>query len=236
VASIVRPTLLATTRQQWAGGDHIPPVKTGVVVAANHISHADPLTFAHFLWDNGRATRFLAKESLFRIPVIGKIIARCGQIPVYRHTGDAAVAYRDAVQAVRDGECIVIYPEGTITRDPELWPMVGKTGAARVALETGCDVIPTAQWGAHELLPPYQKRFRLFPRKVINIRAGAPVDLDDLRGIPVTTAVMREATDRIMAAIVAELEIIRRESAPEKRFEMRPRNGTETAPDEQGDR
>nr|WP_246221291.1 lysophospholipid acyltransferase family protein [Phytoactinopolyspora mesophila] len=222
VAGIVKPTLLAITRQRWSGGEHIPPVGTGVVIAANHISHADPLTFAHFLWDNGRATRFLAKESLFRIPVAGKIIARCGQIPVYRRTGDAAVAYRDAVQAVKTGECIVIYPEGTITRDPQMWPMGGKTGAARVALETGCDVIPVAQWGAHEMLPPYKKRVRLFPRKVINIRAGAPVDLADLRGVPVTTAVMREATDRIMAAVVAELEIVRGETAPEKRFEMQP--------------
>ena len=71
------------------------------------------------------------------------------------------------VAAVRDGECVVVYPEGTLTRDPDLWPMTGKSGAARIALETGCPVIPVGQWGAHELLPPYSKKPDLFPRKQI---------------------------------------------------------------------
>ena len=53
---------------------------------------------------------------------------------------------------MRDGECVVVYPEGTLTRDPDLWPMTGKSGAARIALETGCPVIPVGQWGAQELL------------------------------------------------------------------------------------
>ena len=61
---------------------------------------------------------------------------------------------------MRDGECVVVYPEGTLTRDPDLWPMTGKSGAARIALETGCPVIPVGQWGAQELLPPYAKQAR----------------------------------------------------------------------------
>jgi 1-acyl-sn-glycerol-3-phosphate acyltransferase len=221
VAKIVRPFLMVITRRRWSGGDRLPPVGTGVVVVANHISHLDPLTLAHFLWDHGRATRYLAKEGLFRIPVLGKIIASCGQIPVYRETRDAARAYRDAVKAVREGECVAIYPEGTITRDPDLWPMTGKTGAARVALETGCQVLPVAQWGVQTILPPYAKRPRLFPRKLVQVRMGEPVELDDLRKQPVTTDVMREATDRIMAAITAELEIARGETAPTERFNPR---------------
>ncbi|WP_216843846.1 lysophospholipid acyltransferase family protein [Phytoactinopolyspora alkaliphila] len=221
VANIVRPILLLITRQKWAGEHRLPPVGGGVVVVANHISHLDPFTLAHFLWDNGRATRFLAKEGLFRIPVIGRIIASCGQIPVYRESRDAARAYRDAVKAVREGECVVIYPEGTISRDPHLWPMTGKTGAARVALETGCKVLPVAQWGVQSILPPYSKRLRLVPRKLVEVRMGEPVSLDDLRGRPVTTEIMREATDRIMAAITAELEIARGETAPQQRFNPR---------------
>ncbi|WP_207782329.1 lysophospholipid acyltransferase family protein [Phytoactinopolyspora limicola] len=221
IAAIVRPTLLAITKRRWHGGERVPPVGTGVVVVANHISHLDPMTFAHFLWDHGRAVRYLAKDGLFRIPVLGKMIARCGQIPVYRDTGDAATAYRDAVAAVRRGECVAIYPEGTISRDPQLWPMVGKTGAARVALETGCDVLPIAQWGVQDILPPYSKRPRLFPRKDVQVRVGAPVDLSDLQGQPVTSTVMRTATDRIMAAVVAELEVVRGEKAPGERFDLR---------------
>ena len=57
----------------------------------------------------------------------------------------------------------MIYPEGTLTRDPDLWPMTGKSGAARIALATGCPVIPVGQWGAQEILPPYAKKPRPLP-------------------------------------------------------------------------
>lgn len=221
VAGIIRPILMVLTKRDWQGTEHLPPVGTGVVVSPNHVSYVDPLTFAHFLWDNGRAPRYLAKEGVFRIPVIGRIIAACGQIPVYRESRDATQAFRYAVRAIERGECVGIYPEGTITRDPDLWPMAGKTGAARVALQTGCDVIPVAQWGPQELLPPYSKRPRLFPRKTMHVIAGPPVNLDDLRGRPLTSTLLHEATDRIMDAITAELAKLRRESPPAVRFDPR---------------
>jgi 1-acyl-sn-glycerol-3-phosphate acyltransferase len=219
VAGIVRPILMAFTKRDWHGTEHLPPVGTGVVISPNHLSYADPLTFAHFLWDNGRAPRYLAKEGVFKIPLLGRIIAACGQIPVYRESRDAAKALRDAVKAVDEGECVGIYPEGTITRDPDLWPMVGKSGAARVALETGCDVIPVAQWGPHELLPPYSTKPRLLPRKTMHVVAGPPVDLDDLRGRPITAELLREATNRIMDAITAQLAKLRGETPPDARFD-----------------
>ena len=103
-----------------------------------------------------------------------------GQIPVERLSRSAVGAFDAAVAAVRDGECVVVYPEGTLTRDPDLWPMTGKSGAARIALETGCPVIPVGQWGAQEMLPPYAKKPDLFPRKRIAMKAGDPVDLTDL--------------------------------------------------------
>lgn len=221
IAFVLRPFLMLITRRNWTGGEHIPPPGTGVVVAANHISHFDPLTFAHFLWDHGRATRYLAKEGVFRIPVVGRIVAAARQIPVFRESRDASQAYRAAVDAVNAGELVAIYPEGTITRDPGMWPMVGKTGAARIALETGCDVIPVAQWGAHEVLAPYSKRPRLFPRKVMHVSAGPPVQLDDLRGVALTAEIVRRAQDRIDDAITAQLAAIRHESAPQRRFDVR---------------
>lgn len=219
IAGLVRPFLMTFTRQNWRGGEHIPPAGTGVVVAANHISHFDPLTFAHFLWENGRAVRYLGKDGVFRVPVFGTLITAAGQIPVYRESRDASQAYRAAVAAVRAGELVAIYPEGTISRDPGLWPMVGKTGAARVALETGCDVIPIAQWGANHVLAPYSKMFRLLPRKTMSVFAGPPVPLDDLRGKPVDGVVLRIAADRIMAAITAQLGEIRGEVPPAERFD-----------------
>lgn len=230
VAGIVRPILMVLTKRQWHGAKHLPPVGTGVVVAPNHLSHIDPLTFAHFLWDNGRAPRFLGKESVFRVPIVGRIIRSCGQIPVYRDSRDATKAYRAAVEAVGRGECVGVYPEGTITRDPDLWPMSGKTGAARIALATGCDVIPVAQWGPNELLAPYGKRPHLIPRKTMRVAAGPPVDLSDLAGRPVTAQLLEQATDRILDAITEQLAGIRGEEPPAVRYNPRrpiaqPQNG-----------
>lgn len=215
---ILEPLLNALTKPRWSGGEHLP-AKGGCVVAANHVSHLDPLTFAHFVYAWGRIVRFLAKAEVFDIPVAGRIVRGAQQIPVYRMTTDASHSFSAAVEAVERGECVIVYPEGTITRQPDQWPMTGKTGAARIALSAGVPVIPVAQWGANHILPPYAKRPRLFPRKTVWAKAGPPVALDDLRGQPLTPAVLREATDRIMDDITRLLEDIRGEQAPAERFD-----------------
>ena len=186
----------------------------------NHISHVDPLLAAHFVYDHGRLPRYLAKSGLFKNKALGGFLTAAGQIPVERLSRSAVGAYDAAVAAVRDGECVVVYPEGTLTRDPDLWPMVGKSGAARIALETGCPVIPVGQWGAQELLPPYAKRPDFFPRKRIVMKAGDPVELSDLVAKPRTAEVVNEATGRIMAAITAIVAELRGE--PRARRAVRP--------------
>ncbi len=218
--SIVKPTLLAFTRHHWVDGEKIP-AHGGAVLAANHISHVDPLTFAHLVYDHGRLPRYLAKAELFDVRGIGRILEGAGQIPVRRLSTDASLAFTAAVEAVREGKVVVVYPEGTITRDPDLWPMVGKTGAARIALTAGVPVVPVAQWGAQEILYPYAKRPHLLPRRTVHAKVGDPVDLDDLRDVGTTPAVLREATDRIMGAITALLEDLRGERAPAVRFDPR---------------
>lgn len=218
--AVLRPLFRALTRRDWSGVEHLP-TEGGWVVCPNHVSHVDPLAFAHFLVDQGLSPRFLGKNEVFRVPFVGWVLRSADQIPVYRESGRAADAYRAAVAAVRADKCVAIYPEGTLTRDPDLWPMRGKTGAARVALETRCPVVPVAVWGPEQMLPPYARRPRLFPRKVMHVRAGAPVPLDDLYGRPVSAEVLAEATARIMAAITAELEVLRGERAPSTRFDPR---------------
>jgi 1-acyl-sn-glycerol-3-phosphate acyltransferase len=221
VVALVRPLLMALTKRDWQGTENLPRTG-GFVVCPNHLSYVEPLTFAHFMYDSGREVYYLAKESVFRIPVVGAIVRSAQQIPVYRNSGQAAEAFRAAVKAIDDeGKCVGVYPEGTLTRDPDLWPMVGKTGAARIALMTRCPVIPVAQWGPQEILAPYTSRPHLFPRKTMHVRAGRPVDLADLYDRPVTAAVLREATARIMSAITAELEVLRGEKAPTERFDSR---------------
>lgn len=209
---VVRPLMRAMTRHEWAGAEHLPQVG-GCVVAVNHISHADPFAVAHFLWDSGHPPYFLGKASLFKLPVLGPWLTACEQVPVHRGDGRAADAYRDAVAAVRAGKCVVITPEGTITKDPQGWPMVGKTGAARLALEVGAPVLPLAQWGARELLD-LDGRFRPWARPTMRMLLGPPVPLDDLRARPVTVEVARAATARIMAAITAGVARLRDEPAP----------------------
>lgn len=220
VVALLRPLLMVLTRRDWSGAEHLPP-EGGFVVVTNHTSHIDPFVFGHFLVDHGYSPRYLGKIEVFRIPVVGWILRKADQIPVRRESGRAADAYRSAVDAVRAGKTVAIYPEGTLTRDPGLWPMRGKTGAARVALETRCPVVPIATWGAHEVLAPYGKAVRLFPRKTMHVRAGRPVPLDDLHGLEITHEVLAEATSRIMAALTGELELLRGEKAPLVRFDPR---------------
>ncbi len=232
---LLRPGMLLLTKRDWRGAEHLRPevlpdgTQEGIVVCPNHISWFDPLESAHFLYDNGRPPRYLGKESVFRVPLVGRIITGAGQIPVYRETADAASSVRAAVAAVRAGECVVVYPEGTISRDPGLWPMTGKTGAARIALTTGAPVVPVAQWGAQEVIGPYRSEFKILPRKVMRVSAGPPVDLDDLRGRALDSATLREATERIVAAITALLEGIRGEQAPAERFDLRAHRAAQEA-------
>ncbi len=193
----LKPLLTVFTKHEWRGREHIPTTG-GVIIVFNHISYADPPITAHFVYDLPRVPRFLAKESLFRIPVVGWVVGGAGQIPVYRGSASASSSLRAAAAALDRGEAVIIYPEGTVTKDPELWPMAGKTGAARLALETGAPVIPVAQWGAQRLYDGRTKKLRLRPRTPVILEAGPPVDLSRWSGQPLTTAVLRAATDEIM--------------------------------------
>jgi 1-acyl-sn-glycerol-3-phosphate acyltransferase len=218
--AIARPPLTVFTRRHWSGSEHLPKDR-GFVVCSNHISHLDPFTLAHFLYLHGCPPRFLAKASVFRIPVAGRIVSGAGQIPVYRETTDAGRAFSAAVAAVERGECVAVYPEATITRDPDLWPMIGKTGAARIALSTGCPVIPVAQWGVQEILAPYGRRLHLLPRRVVTVAAGPPVDLSAFAGGASDGLTLRGATDAILDAITDLLVPLRGGRPPARRWDPR---------------
>ncbi len=219
-AAILKPTLQGATARTWIDGEKIP-ADTGCIVVVNHVSHLDPLFSALFVYDHGRVPRYLAKSGLFKNKALAGFLTSAGQIPVERLSRTAVGAYDAAVQAVLSGECVVVYPEGTLTRDPGLWPMTGKSGAARIALATGCPVIPVGHWGVQEILPPYSTKPRLLPRKRITMKAGDPVDLSDLADKKPSAVVIAEATARIMAALTAIVEELRGETAPAERFDPR---------------
>ncbi len=218
--AVLKPVLRVTTRRAWIGGEKIPATG-GCLVVLNHVSHCDPPLSAHFVYDHGRIPRYLAKSAIFRVPVVGTVFGKAGQIPVERLTSSAAGAYDAAVEAVKRGECVIVYPEGTLTRDPDLWPMTGKSGAARIALATGCPVIPVGLWGAQDVLAPYSRRLHLYPRRTVTFLTGDPVDLSDLLALPMTAETMHTATERIMSAITVLVEELRGEKAPAVRFDSR---------------
>ncbi|MCA6093383.1 1-acyl-sn-glycerol-3-phosphate acyltransferase [Streptomyces sp. SCA3-4] len=221
-AVLAKPPLVVLFKRDWRGMEHIP-ADGGFITAVNHNSYLDPLSYAHFQYNTGRVPRFLAKAGLFKGSFVGAVLRGTGQIPVYRESTDAANAFRAAVDAINKGECVAFYPEGTLTRDPDMWPMEGKTGAARVALLTKAPVIPVAQWGANEAMPPYarEKKLRLFPRKTLKVLAGPPVDLSAYYDREPTGEVLREATDTIMKAITALLAELREEPAPAEPYNLK---------------
>ncbi|MFC9691675.1 lysophospholipid acyltransferase family protein [Kribbella sp. NPDC056951] len=222
IVALVKPFMLIFTKPRFSGRENMPRTG-GVVFVPNHISHFDPFVLGFFIWECRRIPRLLGKASLFKLPIAGRIITSAGQIPVHRDSTQAADAFRDAVAAVERGECVGVYPEGTITRDPDLWPMNGKTGAARIALMTGAPVIPIANWGAQEILQSYTGRLkiRLLPRKTVMARAGKPVDLSAFQGKPITNQLLHEATEVIMRALAETLGELRGETPPKELFDLR---------------
>lgn len=211
-AIVVRPLMRVLTKRDWRGMENIPPTG-GIILAVNHVSHADPFTAAHYVYDSGRWPQFLAKESVFRIPLVGRILYWCKQIPVRRGTVDAGKALDAAIQAVTEGGCVVIYPEGTTTKEPNLWPMRGKTGVARLALATGAPVIPIGQFGMERIFDPRTKKLRLW-RTPVRVWAGPPIDLSKWAGQEPTAAVLAEVTEQVMNHLRLLVGEIRGETPP----------------------
>jgi 1-acyl-sn-glycerol-3-phosphate acyltransferase len=212
--AILAPLLRLLMRHRWEGRENLPRTG-GYILAPNHLSYADWGAIALFCYRYAhRFPVFMIKSPVFDVKFIGPLMAKVGELPVYRGRGDAGLVLKQAEQALRAGACVIIYPEGTASRDPGLWPMVAKTGAARLSLTTGAPVIPVAQWGAHEALPYGTKRPRLFPRKTARVVAGPPVDLSRYAGQRLTASTLRAATADIMADITGMLAKIRQETPP----------------------
>jgi 1-acyl-sn-glycerol-3-phosphate acyltransferase len=145
----------------------------------------------------GRRPRFLAKEELFRIPVVGRALRGAGQIPVSRGTRDRS-SLDLAITALGRGEAIVVYPEGTVTKREDSLPMEGKTGVVRLAVATGVPIIPMASWGSQAVWQKSGKGSLRFGRPIWT-SVGEPIDL------PVPPegeqAPLRELTALVMDAI-----------------------------------
>jgi 1-acyl-sn-glycerol-3-phosphate acyltransferase len=205
-------------RIRWRHLDRVPPPsRGGVIIAMNHVSIVDTVLMARLVWDSGRIPRFLIKSPVFSVFGLGRIMRGAKQIPVYRGTEDASLSLRDAVVALEAGEAVVIYPEGTITTDPDQWPMEAKTGVARlVLLSPDTPVVPVGQWGAQRRrsLPWWR---RLGRRDAFG-SVGHPLDLRRFRGREPSAETLREITDVIMDAVRDQVADLRGIPAPVEFF------------------
>lgn len=219
-AVLLHRGLRLLTRPTWLGAENIPQAGP-VIFVPNHISSIDPPLVAEFLVYQGRWPHFLARANLFNSPIVGRVLSAADQIPVERGSSQARDSLIAADAALAAGRAVVIYPEGTITFDPDEWPMAGHTGAARLALRTGAPIIPIGQWGASHALPPRGlRRFRL-RRWPVTLICGEPIDLSEFGGRWDDRQTARAATVKIMAAITALVEQARGEQAPELRWHQR---------------
>ena len=210
---IVLPTLTIWTRRTWSGMKHIPP-EGGVIIVPNHLSEFDPFVVAHYVYKSGRWPQFLAKSSLFRYRLLGPLLRAVRQIPVYRGTADAVKSLEEAIAAVQAGDAVIIYPEGTTPKSGQFWPQRGKTGVARLWLQTGAPVIPVVTWGPQTVFDPRTDKLRMRLRTPITVVAGPPVDLSAWRDAQPSAANLYAITDEIMRVLRDMLAELRGEPAP----------------------
>jgi len=200
-------------RHRYRNVDRVPS-QGGALLVLNHVSHFDPVVDAVFVHRQRRVPRFMAKASLFTVPVFKRILYGSGGIPVYRNTTSAGDALREAHRTLREGKIVVIYPEGTISKDPDGWMKHSYTGVARLALENDVPVIPIARWGTNLVFDGYHKKFRPFPRKTVEYNIGEPIDLGKHRELPQSGPLRREVTDLITSEVTTLLAELRGEQPP----------------------
>ena len=204
--SVLVPWLASFFRWHWEGTERIP-AQGPAIIASNHVSLFDPLAVAYGIHKNGRRPRFFAKSSLFQAPVVGWVLKSANMIRVDRGTASAPASLDHAEAALRQGEVVAIFPEGTTTKAEDLTPLPPKSGVARLALKTGVSVIPCATWGG-QWAWSYHLGFRPLPGKDIWVRFGDPVSLEEYEGREDDRQAIGEVSRKVMDEIlsmVAEL-------------------------------
>lgn len=213
VASILAPLVRLFFNVKTVGVENLP--KGGYILVGNHLSYLDPLAFAYSVFFHmKRAPHYLAKEGLFRVPVLGWLLPKVGQIPVYRSGRGNEEPMRAAKEFLKAGQVVVIFPEGTLTRDPDLWPMRGKSGAVRLAVELGLPIVPAAHWGVEKVLANYTKKLRPNPFHTVRVKIGQPIRFDDLKADTMTTEQLSRATAEVMNRVAALVGELRGETPP----------------------
>jgi 1-acyl-sn-glycerol-3-phosphate acyltransferase len=219
IAGLVIPLVSSMVRLRIRPGSSLP-ARGPFIVSPNHYSEIDPIVMGIVVWKLRRTPRFLAKASLFKVPGLGSLMRFTGQIPVEREAGaNFGEPLKAAGVLVERGQGVIVYPEGTLTRDPEMWPMTGKGGAVRMALEQGIPLYPAAHWGTHNWMGHYARKIRFFPRTTIDAVVGEPLDLSRFEGKALTRELVAEATNLLMQEIARLVGSLRGEKPPATLFD-----------------
>ncbi|CAM4325448.1 MULTISPECIES: lysophospholipid acyltransferase family protein [Corynebacterium] len=189
---------LQRMRVRVVGAEHVPE-RGGAIIAANHTGYYDfMLTGTGPLLQGGRLLRYMAKQGVFDIPVLGTLLRTMKHVPVDRDNGGSAVDA--AVRGLRDGDLVGIFPEGTISRSFELADF--KTGAARIAAQADAPLIPCVIWGSHRIwTKDLPKKFRGVG---VIVRYGAPVEVTG--DAEADTARLKQAMQRMLEQSRAEYD------------------------------
>ncbi|HEX3780131.1 MAG TPA: lysophospholipid acyltransferase family protein [Pseudonocardiaceae bacterium] len=231
-ASVFYPLTFLLAKRVTKGAEHVP-ARGPVILVMNHISHLDPVYDAVFVHRQRRVPRFLAKNTLWDRRLVKQVMTGSGQIPVYRGSVEARDSLRHANEALAKGRVVVVYPEGTITRDPNGWPMTSRPGVGRLALDNldkDVTVLPVTRWGTLTILDIYKKKVRLFPRALVTTYVGEPVDLSGYKGKPVNGVLTREVTELLMRKVLDQLGEIRGETPPAEFYRYRAKPKPATTP------
>lgn len=230
LALLVLPAWSAMVRYRFTPQSKLP-MAGPFILSPNHNSEIDPIVMGAAVWHLGRLPRFMAKASLFNIPFVGWLLRASGQIPVEREASPRSSdgsPIGSASELLKRQAGVIVYPEGSLTRDPDLWPMRGKSGAVRLALETGIPLIPAAHWGTQALMPRYAKSVHPFPRKHITVAIGEPIDLSQFKDRTIDQKLINEATALLMQEITTLLAELRGQEPPAERWDPSKHKQNET--------
>ena len=193
--SVLRPPIALWFNWRFEGREHIP--KEGpLIVACNQISYFDPLAHGLMMVKAGRRPRFLTKSEMYKGWFMRHVLEGAKQIKVERGSGSTAPV-EAAIAALAKGETVMIYPESTITRNPDFTPMQGKTGIARIALTSRVPLVPVAVWGSQNVAQKEGMKSLSFGRPIW-LKAGAPMDFSAYEDRLDDPGVLHEVTDSVM--------------------------------------
>ncbi|WP_243792633.1 1-acyl-sn-glycerol-3-phosphate acyltransferase [Saccharopolyspora gloriosae] len=230
-AIVFYPATSLLSRVRVHGLANIPATGPAILVL-NHISHLDPVYDAVTVHRAARIPRFMAKSTLWNVPVLRNVLIGVEQIPVFRRTADARKSLESAHDALEVGKVVILYPDGTVTKDPEGWPMIPKPGVARLALEHDVPILPAARWGTRDIYDHYAKKFRPFPRKTVHVRIGEPLDLSEFHGKSADAHTLRAISEAAMNRVRELLSEIREQQPPEEFYS--PARSQQTRSDDDG--